>query len=112
MMPAMNDLHAAEMAQMQARLKRAMDEKETYVRLTACLARAIVTGAKVPLLDGQVVVKAAPFLAAPTTWTVDVQPVKLKASPDTPGAADENALVVVVKDKQEAPRLVVANGAV
>ena len=51
----------AELAQLRKKVEAAMLDRETYVRLTACLAKAITTGAKVAVVEGNVCVPKAAF---------------------------------------------------
>lgn len=104
----------AELAQANARASKAAQDKETFVRLTACLCRAMIDKAQVAIVDGNVAVNMRDIAAVPTKYGVDVRVAELKKEGEAdPNAVVERFLVVVVTDKGsngvvkvEKPRLI------
>ena len=109
----LNPVASAELHQAREVARRAMGERETYVRVVAILVRAIETGTEDGLLrvDGRLAVRKSAFDEVPKKYVVNCGPAKVSIS-DDPNAPPEDVMVVEVKDKPEAKRLVVANGVV
>lgn len=109
-------MQAAALQQAQRKIQALILERETYVRLTVCLANLLRTpGQSVAIVDGHVGVKRADYDAVPKTYTVNVAEGALRAADAAPDSPPEVLLVVQVTKKPEsnghvlapqAPRLV------
>lgn len=99
----------AELNQARQVAAKAMQERETYVRLVAILAQYVTNDETVPTVDGNLVVMAERFREVPEKWVVNVVPTTIKAS-DDPNAEDLPCIVVEVKMKPPVSPLFVPNG--
>lgn len=126
----------AELAQCRAAYQKAMGERETYIRIVACLASYISAGKQIPMVDGHPVVYQRDFVQVPKLWSVNVIGGELEEPEPAPEAGVEQAekpcmsivepaagdpgpepekktvpaLIVVVEPKLQGPRLVVPRG--
>lgn len=62
----------AELNQARAAWQKAMGERETYIRVVACLASYISAGKQIPMVDGHPVIYAKDFNMVPKLWSVNI----------------------------------------
>lgn len=98
---------------MEQRLNALALEKETYVRLTVCLANMLRLGRTAKIVDGQVAVDLADYAEVPSSWQVGLDQKSVKPEGAAEDAKGEDVVVVVVTAKVAPPVLVApkANGA-
>lgn len=106
----MIDVRDAEILQARRAAERAMMERETWIRVAAVLAKAIVEGGTVGVMGECAIIKRADFEAVPKAYEVMAEPRRIKTK-DGEVDVEEDVVLVTVKKKAEAPTLVVARGA-
>jgi hypothetical protein len=101
-----------ETAQLRQALRRAVMEREQYVRAVALLVKSIETQSDDLLIrvDGRIALKKEAFDKVPERYVVNMHQASVKMEGSDPNAPDEVVVVIEVADAKPRPTLVVASG--
>lgn len=101
----------AQLNQARGVAQRAVTERETWVRVAVCLARAILDAKPIRLVNGNLVIMRTDLENVPKAWQVGLAPAKVSEENDPPDVEPKDALMVVVSKAADHPLLVIhSNG--
>jgi hypothetical protein len=102
------DMLSAEITQARRIAVREAGEKESYARVVAILARAILNQTPLPIVGNVVCVHKADFETVGKSFNVRLVPRVVKDEEKGEDAKEEPVLAIEVHAKEQRPRLVVA----